>query len=369
MKRKAVRILLVTVMAIAAMGCGNTAVNDTGTDDDVIIGNDNTENVATEEENSVENIDVADMTDKKVGICIYQFSDNFMTLFYNELENYLLSRGFKKENIIIVDGENDQTTQTGQIDRLIAEDVDVLIVNPVNPSSAKAITDKAVTAEIPLVYINREPDADEEQRWEENDWDVTYVGCDARQSGIYQGELIVDLGMDNVDLNDNGKVDYIMVKGDLESIDTQYRSEYSLKALTDAGIEVNCLYEEVGNWQQNQAQQIVADALEQYGTDIEVVFCNNDAMALGAMQAIQAAERTVGEDIYLVGIDALSEAIENVMLGNMTGTVFNDYFSQSRSTADAAINYLTGKENEHYIACDYLKVTQDNVQDFLDMLN
>ena len=84
---------------------------------------------------------------------------------------------------------------------------------------------------------------------------------------------------------------------------------------------------------------------------------------------VECGITTVGEDIYLVGIDALSEAIENVMLGNMTGTVFNDYISQSRSTVDAAINYLTGKENEHYIACDYLKVTQDNVQDFLDMLN
>ena len=80
------------------------------------------------------------------------------------------------------------------------------------------------------------------------------------------------------------------------------------------------------------------------------------------------AGRTVGTDIYLVGVDALSEALESVIAGTMTGTVFNDHFSQSHSAADAAINYLTGAENEHYIGCDYVKVTQDNAQEVLDMV-
>ena len=118
----------------------------------------------------------------------------------------------------------------------------------------------------------------------------------------------------------------------------------------------------------NQAQQIVANALGQYGDKVEVVFCNNDAMALGALQAIQSAGRTVGTDIYLVGVDALSEALEDVLAGTMTGTVFNDHFSQSHSAADAAINYITGAGNDHYIGCDYVKVTKDNAQDVLDMV-
>ena len=147
----------------------------------------------------------ADLADKKVGVCIYQFSDNFMTLFRTELENYLVGLGFSKDNITIVDGVNDQATQSGQIDSFIADEVDVLIINPVNSSSASTITDKVVAAGIPLVYINREPDADEEARWEENGWNVTYVGCDARQSGTYQGELIADLGLDAIDKNGNGK--------------------------------------------------------------------------------------------------------------------------------------------------------------------
>ena len=306
--------------------------------------------------------------DKKVGVCIYQFSDNFMTLFRTELENYLVSLGFAKDNIKIMDGQNDQATQSQQIDAFIAEGVDVLIIDPVNSSSAATITNKVVGANIPLVYINREPDAAEEQRWQDNGWNVTYVGCDARQSGTMQGEMIVDLGKDKVDLNGDGKIQYIMVEGDPEDVDAQDRTEFSVKALTDAGWEVECLDDQVGNWQQAEAQQIVANALGQYADKIEVVFCNNDSMALGALQAIEAAGRVVNENIYLTGVDALSEALENVINGKMTGTVFNDHFSQSRSAADAAVRFVDGETNEYYIGCDYVKVTTDNAQAVLDMV-
>ena len=325
-----------------------------------------TEAAAAEEE--TEPVANPDLADKKVGVCIYQFSDNFMTLFRTELEDYLVKLGFSKENITIQDGQNDQATQSNQIDAFIADGVDVLIINPVNTSSAETITDKVVDAGIPLVYINREPGEDEEARWDENGWDVTYVGCDARQSGTFQGEIISDLGLDAIDKNGNGKIDYVMIEGDPENVDAKYRTEFSIKALEDAGLEVNCLDDQVGNWDQATAQQLVANSLSQYGDDVEVVFCNNDAMALGALQSIEAAGRTVGEDIYLVGVDALTEALDNVASGKMTGTVFNDHFSQSHAAAIAAANYLTGTENEHYIGCDYVKVTADNVADIQEKL-
>ena len=309
-----------------------------------------------------------DLASKKVGVCIYQFNDNFMTLYRQELERYLIEQGFAKENITIVDGANDQATQSGQIDSFIADGVDVLIINLVNSSSASTVTDKVVAANIPLVYINREPAADEQQRWADNNWNVCYVGCDARQSGTYQGEIIADLGLDAVDFNKNGKIDYIMIEGDPENIDAAYRTEFSVKALTDAGFEVNCLDEQVGMWDQVKGAELVANSLSQYGNDIEVVFCNNDAMALGALQSIQSAGRKVGTDIYLVGVDALTEVVEYVISGDITGTVFNDHFAQSHNAADAAINYITGAGNEHNIQCDYKKVTKDNAQEILDSL-
>ena len=369
MKKKVVSLILaVAMVATMVTGCGSSASESTTGDATTTTDEAAPATEAGAAADAAADAAGGDLADKKVGVCIYQFSDNFMTLFRGELESYLVSQGFSKENITIVDGANDQATQTGQIDSFIAEGVDVLIINPVNSSSAETITDKVVAADIPLVYINREPSVDEEQRWVDNGWDVTYVGCDARQSGTFQGEIIVDLGLETVDLNGDGKIQYIMVEGDPENVDAQYRTEFSVKALTDAGLEVECLSDQVGNWQQAEAQQIVANALGQYGNDIEVVFCNNDAMALGALQAIESAGRTVGTDIYLVGVDALSEALENVISGKMTGTVFNDHISQAHSSADAAINFLNGTGNENYIGCDYVKVTQDNAQDILDMV-
>ncbi len=380
MKKKIIGVILATAMfATLLTGCGGgssetTANTDSAATEDAAPAEDTATEDAAPAEEAADAADAAadaaggDLADKKVGVCIYQFSDNFMTLFRTELENYLIEQGFAKENITIADGQNDQATQSGQIDNFIADQVDVLIINPVNSSSAETITDKVVEAGIPLVYINREPDASEEQRWADNGWNVTYVGCDARQSGTMQGEMIVDLGLEAVDFNGDGKVQYIMVEGDPENVDAQYRTEFSVKALTDAGWEVECLSDQVGNWQQDQAQSIVANALGQYGNDIEVVFCNNDAMALGALQAIEAAGRTVGTDIYLVGVDALSEALEDVIAGTMTGTVFNDHFSQSHSAADAAIRFLKGEANEYYIGCDYVKATQANAQEILDMV-
>ena len=225
MKKKVVSVILaMTMVASMAMGCGNSS--DTTTSD-----NSTTTTTTNDAAASTEASDAADATadaangdlaDKKVGVCIYQFADNFMTLFRGELENYLVEQGFSKDNITIVDGANDQATQTNQIQNFITQGVDVLIINPVNSSSAETITDMVVEAGIPLVYINREPAAEEEQRWTDNNWDVTYVGCDARQSGTYQGEMIADLGLDTVDMNGNGKIDYIMIEGDPENVDAQY---------------------------------------------------------------------------------------------------------------------------------------------------
>lgn len=365
MKRKILSLILVAAMSLTVFaGCAKSGGDnqdadkadtaDEAKDDGSDAGSDDAGNGA--------------YADKKVGVCIYQFSDNFMTLFRGELENYLISLGFSKDNITIVDGANDQATQTNQIQNFITDKVDVLIINPVNSSSAETITDMVVDAGIPLVYINREPEESEEQRWADNGWNVTYVGCDARQSGTFQGEMIADLGMDTVDLNGDGKIQYIMIEGDPENIDAKYRTEFSIKALEDAGLEVEELDDQVGNWDQATAQQLVANSLSKNGDKIEVVFCNNDAMALGALQAIEAAGRTVGKDIFLVGVDALSEALENVISGKMTGTVFNDHFSQSHSAADAAAKFIDGEKNETYIGCDYVKVTADNAQDVLDMV-
>ncbi len=296
----------------------------------------------------------------KVGVAIYQYNDNFMTLYRQEIENYFktLETDTVKYEVTMVDGKNDMGEQTNQIDTFITQKMDVIICNLVQTSSAEVIIDKVVAAGIPLVLINREPlgDAgDESYPGIINNPTVCYVGADARQSGTYQGEIVLALP-NKGDINGDGVVSYVMVVGDPENPDAQYRTEYSIKALTDAGVQVKELVKNVGNWDQTKGQEIVAAALTQYGDEIEVVFCNNDGMALGAAAAIEAAGRKVGEDIYLLGVDALDECQEMVQKGTMTGTVLNDHIGQSHKAVDVAIQALNGEPIDNYYWVDYVKV-------------
>ena len=293
-----------------------------------------------------------------IGVCIYQFADNFMTLYRTDLEEYLKDMGYA---VTIVDGKNDQNTQTEQINTFLQQGVDVLVINPVQTTSAQTIVDTISPSGTPIVFINREP---EKAVLDSYAGKCCYVGADARQSGTYQGELILETETQG-DINGDGVITYIMCKGDPENIDAQYRTEYSIKALEDAGKKVNCLYEYLDNWDQTTAQQDVANALSQYGDQIEVVFCNNDAMALGALQSIQQAGRTVGKDIYLVGVDALAEAVQDVLDGNMTGTVLNDDVGQATAAAEATKLYVEGSKVEQYYWVDYVKVTKDNASSYV----
>ena len=308
-----------------------------------------------------------DVADKKVGISIYKFDDNFMTLYRTELVRYLTEDlGFKAENVVVQDGKGDQAEQTNQIQNFITQKYDVLILNLVQASSAPEITDMCKEAGIPVVYINREPDATEEERWESEGLNATYVGCDARQSGTYQGEEIAELE-NKGDADGDGVVRYIMVQGDPENVDAQYRTEKSIERLSQ-DIEVEELTKQRGDWDQTKGQEITANALSQYGDKIDVVFCNNDAMALGALQAIEAAGRTVNKDIYLVGVDALVEVVENVMNDKMTGTVFNDYFGQAHKAADVALDFVNGKDVDNVYMVDYVKVTPENASEILELI-
>ena len=344
--KKIIAMLLVLAMAFGLVACGGSEAP--------------AETKAPEAAAPVEQeAPAAEVTTYDVGVAIYQYNDNFMTLYRQEIEAYFktLETDTVKYNVVTVDSKNDMAEQTNQIDTFITQGMDVIICNLVQTSSAEVIIDKVVAADIPLILINREPlgETDESYPGIINNPTVCYVGADARQSGTYQGEIV--LALDNKgDINGDGVVNYVMVVGDPENPDAQYRTEFSIKALTDAGLQVNKLVENVGNWDQTKGQEIVAAALAQFGDEIEVVFCNNDGMALGAAAAIEAAGRVVGEDIYLLGVDALTECQEMVKAGTMTGTVLNDHIGQSHAAVDAAVAALNGEALQNYYWVDYLKV-------------
>lgn len=293
-----------------------------------------------------------------IGVAIYQYDDNFMTEYRKELEKYFGELGEENGNEYVVDmqdGKNDQANQTEQINNFIAQGKDVIIANLVDPTAANNIITQAQAADIPVVLINREPSPDDLEVWEGK---TTYVGADATQSGTFQGEMIAELD-DNGDINGDGVVSHITLLGDPGNVDAQQRTEFSIKALEAAGIDHKALQEpQQGDWDAARGEEITQSAIEQFGEDLEVIFSNNDGMALGAVQAIQSAGRVVGEDIYVVGVDAIPDAMELLEDGDLTGTVLNNHFSQSHTAVDIAVELMNGEDVSPYYWLDYVKVTK-----------
>ena len=198
----------------------------------------------------------------------------------------------------------------------------------------------------------------------------------AKTSAKYVFKLQKSIYGDNVEVKDINKIKPGDAKKKMkenffdknETWNKIAKGEDIASKVFDAGMEVEELLKQRGDWDQAKAQQIAQDALTQYGDKIEVIFCNNDAMALGALQAIEAAGRKVNEDIYLVGVDALTEAVQNVIDGKQTGTVFNNHFAQAQAASDIAVKFLGGEKVDAVNMVNYEKVTQDNAQEILDML-
>ena len=274
-----------------------------------------------------------------VGVAVYLQSDTFISTLVKELEKLAQARESTdgmKINLNVVDGRGSQLTQTEQIDRLIALDYDVLCVNIVDRTSTAQLIDKAKEADIPVIFFNREPVAEDLHRWEK----VYYVGAKAEESGVLQGQILLDRWLNAdppVDKNGDGVMQYVMLEGEPGHQDAMLRTEYAVQTLTGAGVTVEKLAGDTANWDRSQAAARMSSWLEQFGSSIEVVISNNDDMALGAIDACQDLGLTEEEMPVVVGVDATAPALEAVRQGTLCGTVRNDAAGIAESMLDLAL--------------------------------
>lgn len=304
---------------------------------------------------------VEEGTTVKVGIAIYKFDDTFMTNYRNEMEAYFATKNTADVTyeVSITDGKNDQATQTEQIDSFIAQGYNLLIVNLVDLTAASTVIEKVKAADIPTVFINRQPSADDMQLWDR----ITYVGAKAEDSGTYQGEIAVDLWNadgSTVDKNGDGIMQYVMLMGQEIHQDAALRTEYSIKKVEESGIAVEVLFQERGNWDRVLGQEKMAAAIAQFGDQIEVVFGNNDDMALGAIEALKAAAMVVP----VIGVDATAPALDSIAAGDLSGTVLNDSVGQAHTSVDQALALYAGEAVEKENWVPYVKVTPENYTEF-----
>ena len=289
----------------------------------------------------------------RIGVATYRSDDTFITALCDDLERVskqMESETGKKIILNIADGKNSQSNQNDLVDRTVAA----------------VIIDKAKRADIPVVFFNREPVEEDIRMWDR----AYYVGTDAKESGIMQGQIILNaLKKDaGIDKNGDGKLQYVMLEGEQAHQDSLIRTEYSVKTITAGGVQMEKLANDTANWQRSLGTAKMTSWLDQFGDEIEVVLSNNDDMALGAIDALKAQDMLENGPV-VVGVDGTLAALEAIQNGEMLGSVVNDAQLQAQAMLDIACALTEGSDpqqvvegmNGQYVRAPHRIVTKENV--------
>ena len=310
----------------------------------------------------------------KIGVTVYDQYDTFISLIMEHFSSYAAQKENESGiaiNIETYNASGSQTTQNGQVEDMITDGCDVICVNLVDRTDPTTIIDMAEKNNVPVIFFNRELVEEDLERWNQ----LYYVGAQAFESGIMQGEIVAESFTNNpkMDRNGDGALQYVILEGEAGHQDAIVRTEYCVSTLVDAGVKVDKLGYAIANWNKEQAQTKMAQLIKQYGTSIELVFANNDDMALGAIEALQDAGTTSDQWPAVVGIDGTDAALEAVQTGQMLGTVYNDKEGQAEAMLNLAFHLTTDKkldniglQNGKYIRLPYAKITKDEVNNYID---
>lgn len=306
-----------------------------------------------------------------VGVTYYDQSDTYLNeligLFKESLKE--IESDKLEVSVTIREAAGVQKNQNDQVEELIDEGCNTLCVNLVDRADPSEIIDFARESEVPIIFFNREPVAEDLHQWDK----LYYVGADAKQSGKLQGELAVEMIEENsqIDKNKDGKIQYVVLEGEMGHQDAIIRTENAVNTLKENGIEVEKLSCKIANWNRAQAQNRMEQIIGEHQSKIELVLSNNDDMALGAVDAYKKLNYTSSALPAFLGIDGTEAGLQGVENQELWGTVYNDKEGQAKAMAELSAALLTGEgmedipfENERYVYLPYYKVTAENVDEF-----
>lgn len=299
---------------------------------------------------------------EKVAVFWYDFEDTYLSSVRQTLDQSLTKAGADCQDY---DAKGSQAAQIEQIQSAIAEGVSALAVNIVEASSDEAtqtIVDMAKNAGLPLVFFNRSVPENIVSVYEK----AAYVGTDYTMAGHMQGQMIGDFLVNNydaVDLNGDGIISYVLFKGQEGNAEANARTKYSVEdantvlsaagkpalSFYDANNSSKYLVDQTGAWSEKQGKDYMETILTRYseanGDMVELVIANNDAMALGAIAALQAAGYNdgTGKTIPVFGVDATDAAKAKIADKSMTGTIKQDAEGMAEAISTIVRNLMGGK--------------------------
>jgi inositol transport system substrate-binding protein len=271
------------------------------------------------------------------------FDDLWLTTLRDAMTEYAATQ--PNVELVMVDSKEDVATQLAQVENFVTQKVDAIVVIPANTDAADPMTKAAQDAGIPLVYVNRLPSNLPEG--------VSYVGSDSIQAGIMQAEWLAEkLG---------GKGNVVIMNGNLAQEAAQKRTEGEKQVFAKFP-DIKVIKEDTGNWSRDQGLALMENWLAS-GDQIDAVASNNDEMAIGAIQAIDAAGK-LGE-ILVGGVDASPDALQEMDKGRLNVTVFQNAKGQGEGGIKVAIALARGETVEQMTWIPFELVTPENYKNYM----
>ena len=289
----------------------------------------------------------------KIGVSMALFDDNFLTVLRNGIEAQSKDMGVEVQ---IEDAGNDVAKQLDQIKNFAASGVSAIIVNPVDTSATQAMSDAAAAAKVPLVYVNREP-----VNVDTMPDNQAFVASNEADSGTLETKEVCRL------LKEAGKTEanIYVIMGELSNQAAVMRTKdiHDVIGGPDCGVKVNIIDEQTSNWSRDEAQNLMTNWLSA-GKPFDGVIANNDESAIGAIQAMKAANVDM-KSVVVGGVDATQDALAAMQAGDLDATVFQDAAGQGKGALEAAIKLAKGEAVEQKVYIPFQLVTPANIGDFL----
>jgi len=278
----------------------------------------------------------------KIGVSML-FDDLWLTTLRDAMTEYAATQ--PGVELIMVDSKEDVATQLGQVENFVAQKVDVIVLIAANTDAADPMTKAAQDAGIPLVYVNRIPSNLPEG--------ISYVGSDSIEAGIMQAEWLAEkLG---------GKGNVVIMNGNLAQEAAQKRTEGEKQVFAKYP-DIHIIKEDTANWSRADGLALMENWLAT-GDQIDAVASNNDEMAIGALQAIEAAGK-LGE-ILVGGVDASPDALQEMDKGRLNVTVFQNAKGQGEGGIKVAIALARGETVDQITWIPFVLVTPENYKDYM----
>lgn len=275
-----------------------------------------------------------------VGVCLRNTREDPLV---SALEEDLRAAGYR---VHLCTAANDQSRQNGQIAKLLEEGCDLLVVEPVMTAAAEDLLASAQKKDVPLLFLNHAPEESVLESWEK----AFYIGSDLTRPGLLQAQLVQQL-TDGGDRNGDGTVTCTVIAGPKDHMDAALWTRDCVGGFV-------CLEKNHGDWSQDSGRALCRRQLARFGEQIDVIFCNSDTLALGALEALQWEETKP----YLIGIGSSADALERIRQGDMTGTVREDVASLSRCVTQTAEAILQKKTPPKLQLLDFITVTKEDLQ-------